>query len=99
MTTQNQNADGTEERYVTKNGAVIDPKRFITADRFYFAPLDVESTVALERLLARKELAGEDLIITAEVNGGRHIGFPTEQLAYHHVAQGSINGEPWMVSF
>jgi hypothetical protein len=23
----------------------------------------------------------------------------TDQMAYHHVAQGEIAGEPWMVSF
>jgi hypothetical protein len=27
------------------------------------------------------------------------LAFLTDQMAYHHVAQGEMNGEPWMVSF
>jgi hypothetical protein len=31
--------------------------------------------------------------------GGRTLVFVTEQMAYHHVAQGRMMGEPWMVTF
>jgi hypothetical protein len=27
------------------------------------------------------------------------LAFVVDQLAYHHIAQGDIDGEPWMVSF
>jgi hypothetical protein len=27
------------------------------------------------------------------------VALVTDQMAYHHVAQGEIAGEPWMVSF
>jgi hypothetical protein len=27
------------------------------------------------------------------------LAFLTDQMVYHHVAQGETNGEPWMVSF
>ena len=99
MTRQEHNTDGIGEHYVTKSGTVVDPKRFGKADRFFFAPFDVQSMAALTSVMERKELANDNLVIVAEVNGGHQIGFATEQLAYHHVAQGSINGEPWMVSF
>jgi hypothetical protein len=31
--------------------------------------------------------------------GGQTLVFVTEQMAYHHVAQGTMRGEPWMVTF
>jgi hypothetical protein len=31
--------------------------------------------------------------------GGQTLVFLTEQMAYHHVAQGTMRGEPWMVTF
>ena len=33
-----------------------------------------------------------------EHHAGR-LAFVMDQLAYHHVAQGELRGEPWMVSF
>ncbi|MDT8340312.1 MAG: hypothetical protein RQ751_02265 [Longimicrobiales bacterium] len=37
-------------------------------------------------------------IVTFEA-GGRTLTLVTAQLAYHHVAQGEMAGEPWMVTF
>ena len=31
--------------------------------------------------------------------GGRSRALVVRQMAYHHVAQGTLAGEPWMVSF
>ena len=99
MTEQEHEVDATEQPYVTKSGMVIDPKRFGKADRYLFAPFDVRSTTSIKTALARDELADDDPIIVAEINGGNQIAFATAQLAFHHVAQGLSNGEPWMVSF
>ena len=33
------------------------------------------------------------------VRGGQHLALSTMQMSYHHVAQGELAGEPWMVSF
>ena len=34
-----------------------------------------------------------------ESSGGSTLTFLTMQMSYHHIAQGDLAGEPWMVSF
>ncbi len=41
----------------------------------------------------------EDTPVLAFEAGGEVLVFVTEQMAYHHVAQGTMKGEPWMVTF
>lgn len=31
--------------------------------------------------------------------GGRTLALVSSQMSYHHVAQGEMAGEPWMVTF
>jgi hypothetical protein len=41
----------------------------------------------------------EDTPVVAFEAGGQTLVLVTEQMAYHHVAQGTMRGEPWMVTF
>ena len=76
----------------------VDFSRAYTADRTIFEPFEVTGTVPLRDALAEELLDSETALLVLEHEAGR-IALVTDQLAYHHVAQGKIVGEPWMVSF
>ena len=61
-------------------------------------PFLVEQTRPLAAALDAHELEKSTWLLVVEHPTGR-LALVTDQLAYHHVAQGSIRGEPWMVSF
>ena len=63
-----------------------------------FEPFLVSETESLRDAMAGGKLQGDTRVLVMEHSGG-HLAFLTDQMAYHHVAQGDINGEPWMVSF
>lgn len=63
-----------------------------------FVPYIVDDTRRLRDVLDVGWLDEETpLLLFADDVGA--MAFLTEQLAYHHIAQGEIAGEPWMVSF
>ena len=39
-----------------------------------------------------------ETVVTFDV-GGKTLVLVSSQMAYHHVAQGEMEGEPWMVTF
>lgn len=43
-------------------------------------------------------LQAQTRVLIMEHSKGR-LALVTDQMAYHHTAQGEIEGEPWMVSF
>lgn len=43
-------------------------------------------------------LQAQTRVLIMEHSKGR-LALVTDQMAYHHTAQGEIDGEPWMVSF
>ena len=61
-------------------------------------PFLVEQVKPLAAALDAKELEKSTWLLVVEHPAGR-LALVTDQLSYHHVAQGSIRGEPWMVSF
>ncbi len=76
----------------------VDFSRAFTVDRTIFEPFLVEETVPLREALAEGVLEPTVALLVMEHAAGR-IAVVTDQMAYHHVAQGEIAGEPWMVSF
>ncbi len=44
------------------------------------------------------DLSDDTPVLVFEV-GASTLVLSTSQMAYHHVAQGEMNGEPWMVTF
>jgi hypothetical protein len=48
--------------------------------------------------LADAKLGDEDWLLVAERGGARRAFYLTH-MAYHHVAQGTLAGEPYVVSF
>ena len=68
------------------------------ADRTMFVPFEATETQPLSEALAEGLLEEGTALLVFEQEMG-NLAFVTQQLAYHHVAQGDIAGEPWMVSF
>jgi hypothetical protein len=52
----------------------------------------------LASLLEKNKLSPIDEILVVEKNGNR-LAFLVSQIAYHHVAEGELAGEPYLVSF
>lgn len=63
-----------------------------------FEPFHVSETEALQDAMSSGKLQGDTRVLVLDHPAGV-LAFLTDQMAYHHVAQGEIDGEPWMVSF
>jgi hypothetical protein len=48
--------------------------------------------------LAKAKLKGDDWLLVV-ARGGLRLAFQLNHMAYHHVAQGTLAGEPYLVSF
>jgi hypothetical protein len=63
-----------------------------------FGPFFVERTEPLSDALRDNNVQKDTRLLVSHHPAGR-VAFLTDQLTYHHVAQGNIAGEAWMVSF
>ena len=63
-----------------------------------FEPFRVSESELLRDAMSSGRLQGDTRVLVSDHPAGR-LAFVTDQMAYHHVAQGEIDGEPWMVSF
>ena len=61
-------------------------------------PFVVDQVRPLGAALDADEIEKSTWVLVVDHPAGR-LALVTDQLAYHHVAQGTIRGEPWMVSF
>ena len=68
------------------------------ADGSLFEPFRVSETEPLRDAMSAGKLQGDTRVLVLHHPAGT-LAFVTDQMAYHHVAQGEIDGEPWMVSF
>ncbi len=76
----------------------FDVSRARLAQRSRFRPFRVEETQPLRAALAAGLVDDETGILVME-RGTSGLAVVTRQMAYHHIAQGEMAGEPWMVSF
>ena len=63
-----------------------------------FEPFRVSETEPLQDAMSAGKLQSDTRLLVLDHPAGV-LAFLTDQMAYHHVAQGEMNGEPWMVSF
>lgn len=76
----------------------FDVDRAWLSDTTVFRPFLVEETVPLRE--ARQDGAVDNDTGILVVRGDHGVlALITREMAYHHVAQGELDGEPWMVSF
>jgi len=78
--------------------AEFDLERASLFERESFEPFVVQATQPLEEALARGEVGGDTPVLMLARAGGAVV-LLTRQMVYHHVAQGELAGEPWLVSF
>ncbi len=83
---------------VAQAQAGFDIDRAFILDSMVFEPFNVTKTQPLRRALDEGIINTATLLLVMEHRAGK-LAFAVDQLAYHHVAQGEIEGEPWMVSF
>jgi hypothetical protein len=76
----------------------FDRSRAWIVDSTIFVPFRPTATTLLRDALASGRVENETNLLVFEERGVR-LALVTSQMAYHHVAQGAIAGEPWMVAF
>lgn len=67
-------------------------------DTTVFAPFVVAGTARLRDALDDHTMDEDTPVLVFDTRAGP-LALITAQMTYHHVAQGEIAGEPWMVSF
>ncbi len=82
-----------------QQAADFDPDRLYLVAEDTYLPFVVEETLPLSRALEEGRLDGETSVLVMDHPEAGRLALVTDQMAYHHVAQGEIAGEPWMVSF
>jgi hypothetical protein len=80
----------------TKDG--FDAERAIFWAAPNFDPLRNPEWQSLRDALRAGEVSDDAPVLVFEA-GGATLVLVSSQMAYHHVAQGDMNGEPWMVTF
>ncbi len=72
--------------------------RAFVLDSTTYKPFYVTQTRPLQQALDDGMLNAATPLLVMQHSAGT-LAFAVDQLAYHHIAQGEIAGEPWMVSF
>ena len=63
-----------------------------------FVPLRDPEVRPLRTAMRSGEVGDDTPVVVLEV-AGQSLVLISSQMAYHHVAQGELEGEPWMVTF
>ncbi len=63
-----------------------------------FEPFVVSETELMRDAMSAGKLQKDTRVLVLNHPAGL-LAFLTDQMTYHHVAQGEIDGEPWMFSF
>lgn len=76
----------------------FDPSRAHLSTEDLFKPFAVEKTIALKDAMNSKRVKPDTELLLLN-HPDTPIALIKLDMAYHHVAQGEIAGEPWLVSF
>ncbi|MBI2187071.1 MAG: hypothetical protein HYU37_08080 [Acidobacteria bacterium] len=76
----------------------FDITRFSNAGNGAFETFYVTETQWLRDALAGGTVADDTRLLVTDTAGGK-IALLTEQMAFHHIAQGSAGGQDWLLSF
>ena len=76
----------------------FDTDRAILWARPNFTPLRDPEWQSLRAARRAGDVGDGTTVVTFEVRG-KMLTLVSRQMAYHHVAQGDMDGEPWMVTF
>lgn len=78
--------------------AGFDTQRAIFWEAPNFTPLRDPTWESLVKAIELNRVEKDTPVLLLEV-GGTTLVLVTSQMSYHHVAQGEVNDEPWMVTF
>jgi hypothetical protein len=76
----------------------FDVSRAVLQEMAFYPPAHMTTLSSLEQCLEKGLLKPEESLLVLEVND-MPLALVTVQLVYHHVAQGMIGEQPWLVSF
>jgi hypothetical protein len=76
----------------------FDIARFSPAGNGWFETFYVTKVEPLGNVLKAGRVVDDTRLLVAETAGGK-IALLTDQMAYHHIAQGQTAGRDWLVSF
>jgi hypothetical protein len=76
----------------------FDINRYSTAGAGWFKTFYVKQTEALRSALAHGRVSKDILVLVTETAAGK-LALIRDQMAYHHIAEGTATGENWMVTF
>lgn len=76
----------------------FDITRFSNAGNGWFETFHVSQTEPLRDALKAGKVAEDTRLLVTEIATGR-LALITDQMAYHHLAQGRAGGKDWLVTF
>jgi len=76
----------------------FDIERFSTAGEGFFETFYVEETQPLQAALDEKQVAEDAAVLITETASGQ-LALLTDQMAFHHIAEGTAAGKDWMATF
>lgn len=76
----------------------FEPGRAILSDVWGFDPFVVTAWQPLRDALEEGKVSEETAVLLV-ARGETRLALLTTQMSYHHIAQGELEGEPWMVAF
>jgi len=76
----------------------FDVTRLNTENYGAFEPFYVSDTPLLQKALDESRVAPDTRLLVTRIAGGR-LALLTDQMAYHHLAQGRDGGKDWMATF
>jgi hypothetical protein len=82
---------------VEKEMAEFDARRALLVRGDIFAPMRVPATRPLRAALEGRLVRKSEPVVVAECFATPVVTLK-RQLAFHHVAQGEVAGEPWLIS-
>jgi len=81
-----------------QTAATFDLNRFSTVGKGVFETFHVEETRSLQAVLDAKIVSPDmQLMVTHTASG--NLALVRDQMAFHHIAQGTADGVPWMATF
>jgi hypothetical protein len=76
----------------------FDISRFASAGNGWFETFYVKDSEPLRDVLKARKVAEDTRLLVTDTAGGK-LALLTDQMAFHHLAQGSAGGKDWMATF
>ena len=76
----------------------FDIERFSDYGAGWFETFYVDETQSLQSALDEGNVAEDSAVLVTETADGQ-LALLTDQMAFHHIAEGTVNGKDWMATF